>query len=139
MSRDLSAPETLCQNGTEKSEKKFNTNSKEPKFAKHIALVCICSLTFGSYFCFDSPSALQDKFKRDLDISTATFTTFYSWYNWPNVILCFFSGVLIDNVFGVKLGTVIFSTLVLTGNVIFSLGAFVKDITVMKVGRFIFG
>lgn len=109
------------------------------KFVKYTALVCICSITFGSYFCFDSPSALQDRFKRDLDISTVTFATFYSVYNWPNVILCFFGGVLIDRVFGVRLGTVIFSGLVLCGNVIFAMGAFFNNIVVMNLGRFIFG
>lgn len=111
----------------------------EGKMSKWMAFVCICSLTFGSYFCFDTPAALQDRFKRDLDITTATFTDFYSWYNWPNVILCFFGGLLIDRVFGVRLGTVVFSSLVLVGNLIFAFGAFVKSVPLMNLGRFVFG
>jgi len=47
-------------------------------------------LGFGSYFCGDIPAALQDNFKNDLKISTTTFTEFYAWGSWPNVILCFF-------------------------------------------------
>jgi hypothetical protein len=31
-------------------------------------------LGFGSYFCYDNPAALQDHFKKDLNISTGTFT-----------------------------------------------------------------
>lgn len=122
----------------EKKPKK-PTNIQDSKLFKYSAFICIISLTFGSYFCFDTPAALPDKFKRDLGITTATFTDFYSWYNWPNVILCFFGGLLIDRVFGVRAGTILFSSLVLLGNLIFAIGALSKNITVMNIGRFIFG
>lgn len=26
----------------------------------------------------------------------------YAWYSWPNVVLCFFGGFLIDRVFGIR-------------------------------------
>ena len=68
-------------------------------FYRYFALVFICLLSFGSYFCYDYPASLQDHFKKDLHISTVTFTAFYSWYSWPNVILCFFGGYLIDRVY----------------------------------------
>ena len=70
----------------------------------------------------DNPAALQDNFKKDLKISTATFTTFYSWYSWPNVILCFFGGVLIDRVFGIRLGAIIFSMIIFIGQILFAVG-----------------
>ena len=106
---------------------------------KFLILGLLCTVTFGSYFCFDAPSALEDDFKRDLEISTATFTAFYSWYNWPNIILCFFGGLLIDRVFGVRVGTVLFATLVLIGNIVFAAGAFANNVALMNLGRFIFG
>lgn len=106
---------------------------------KYLILVLLCTIPFGSYFCFDAPSALQDKFKQDLGITTETFTQFYSWYNWPNVITCFFGGVLIDRVFGVRIGAVLFASLILIGNLVFTVGAFTQSIFLMNLGRFIFG
>jgi len=50
----------------------------------------------GSYFCYDNPGALQDNFIADMDISTAQFAMLYSWYSWPNVVLCFVGGFLLD-------------------------------------------
>jgi hypothetical protein len=77
-----------------------------------------CLLYFlGSYFCYDNPAALQDNMTRDLKISVGKFMGFYSWYSWPNVILCFFGGFLIDRVFGVRIGAVIFSLFVTVGQV----------------------
>jgi hypothetical protein len=50
----------------------------------------------GSYFCYDNPAALQDYFKHDMQLTTSEFVYLYSWYAWPNVILCFVGGFLID-------------------------------------------
>lgn len=113
-------------------------NPHKPSF-RYLALVFMCFITFGSFFCYDTPAALQDKFKSDLKISTATFTAFYSWYSWPNVILCFFGGFLIDHVFGIRLGTIVFSSFVLVGHVVFGFGALTNNIPTMDLGRFIFG
>lgn len=71
----------------------------------------------GSYFCYDNPAALQDDMTRDLRLKESEFMSFYMWYSWPNVILCFFGGFLIDRVFGVRLGAIIFSCFVTVGQV----------------------
>lgn len=39
---------------------------------------------------------------QDLDLNTAGFMQLYAWYSWPNVVLCFFGGFLIDRVFGIR-------------------------------------
>ncbi len=108
-------------------------------FFRYFALIFMCMLGFGSYFCYDNPAALQDHFRKDLKIDTATFTAFYAWYSWPNVVLCFLGGYLIDRVFGIRLGAIVFSTLVLTGQIIFALGALFNKVWLMDVGRFVFG
>jgi MFS family permease len=106
---------------------------------RYFALIFMCLLSFGSYFCYDNPAALQDHFKKDLKITTSTFTAFYAWYSWPNVILCFLGGYLIDRVFGIRLGAIIFSMFVLAGQIVFASGAFFNKVWLMDVGRFIFG
>ena len=71
----------------------------------------------GSYFCYDNPAALTDTMTTDMEISTSQYMLFYSLYSWPNVILCFFGGFLLDSVFGICWGTIIFSGIVTIGQV----------------------
>ncbi|XP_060587464.1 major facilitator superfamily domain-containing protein 1-like [Ruditapes philippinarum] len=106
---------------------------------RYLVLIIMCFLSFGSYFCYDNPAALQDNMTRDLKISVGKFMGFYSWYSWPNVILCFFGGFLIDRVFGVRIGAVIFSLFVTVGQIVFATGALLNKYWLMCVGRFIFG
>ncbi|XP_012727274.1 major facilitator superfamily domain-containing protein 1 isoform X1 [Fundulus heteroclitus] len=104
-----------------------------------VVLVFMCFLGFGSYFCYDNPAALQTQVIQDLNLNTAKFMQLYAWYSWPNVILCFLGGFLIDRVFGIRLGTIIFSLFVCIGQVIFAAGAWGNRFWLMEVGRFVFG
>eukprot|EP00095_Tigriopus_kingsejongensis_P003253 maker-scaffold69_size418775-snap-gene-2.22 protein:Tk03253 transcript:maker-scaffold69_size418775-snap-gene-2.22-mRNA-1 annotation:"hypothetical protein DAPPUDRAFT_59685" len=104
-----------------------------------IALVLMCMLGFGSYFCYDNPGALQGQVKDAMDISTYEFANLYAWYAWPNVILPVIGGYLMDSVFGIRLGTNIFAAFIIVGQLIFALGAFAYNYPLMQVGRFVFG
>lgn len=112
-----------------------------PRFRvhKYIALFLMCCMGFGSYFVYDSPASLQEHITRDMDVTTSQFTQLYAMYSWPNVILCFFGGFLIDRVFGIRLGAIIFATIIVIGQVVVAFGAFAKAFWLMDVGRFIFG
>ncbi|KAK7090746.1 lysosomal dipeptide transporter MFSD1-like [Littorina saxatilis] len=102
-------------------------------------LVIMCFLSFGSYFCYDNPAALQDTMLKDLNLTEGKFMLFYSLYSWPNVVLCFFGGFLIDKLFGVRLGAIIFSVFVTIGQVMFAFGALTNTFWLMGLARFIFG
>ncbi|XP_066565447.1 lysosomal dipeptide transporter MFSD1 isoform X2 [Amia ocellicauda] len=104
-----------------------------------VVLVFMCFLGFGSYFCYDNPAALQTQILQDMQLNTSKFMQLYAWYSWPNVILCFLGGFLIDRVFGIRLGTVIFSLFVCGGQVIFATGALLNMFWLMEFGRFVFG
>ncbi|XP_004075414.1 major facilitator superfamily domain-containing protein 1 isoform X1 [Oryzias latipes] len=104
-----------------------------------VVLVFMCFLGFGSYFCYDNPAALQTQVIQDLNLNTAKFMQLYAWYSWPNVVLCFFGGFLLDRVFGIRLGTIIFSLFVCVGQVIFAAGAWYDLFWLMELGRFVFG
>ena len=109
------------------------------RYYRFFGLVFMCFLSFGNYFCSDNPAALQDHFIKDLNINTAIFTQFYSLYSWPNVVCCFLGGYLIDRVFGIRLGAIIFSAMVMAGHLLFAFGALVNHVWVMDMGRVIFG
>ena len=106
---------------------------------RYIVLIFICFLSFGSYFCYDNPSALQKQIMGVMDLTTTQYTMLYSLYSWPNVFMCFCGGFLLDQVFGLNWGTIFFSTLVGCGQLIVCLGAWNKQFWLMCVGRFIFG
>ena len=106
---------------------------------RFIVLIPICFLSFGSYFCFDNPAALQKQITGDMNVTSTDYMLLYSLYSWPNVVLCFFGGFLIDSVFGIRLGTIIFSLFVGVGQIIFALGALLGHYWLMEAGRFVFG
>lgn len=106
---------------------------------RYFVLIFMCFLGFGSYFCYDNPGALQKQIMTDMRVSTFDFSNLYAWYSWPNVVLCFFGGFLIDRVFGIRLGAIIFSLFVLAGQFVFALGAVLNKFWLMELGRFIFG
>ncbi|CAF1189399.1 unnamed protein product [Didymodactylos carnosus] len=93
----------------------------------------------SSYYCYDNPAGLQDVMKDDLKISSSTFTAFYSWYSWPNVVLAAVGGVLIDKYLGVAFGAVLFSAFIVLGQIVFGFGGYLRSIWLMNAGRFIFG
>ncbi|CAF4169532.1 unnamed protein product [Adineta steineri] len=120
-----------------------NSNNKilDPRgrYLRWVAMIFMCFLPFGAYYCDDNPAGLQDVMKEDLKISSSTFTSFYSWYSWPNVIMSAVGGVLIDKWLGVARGATIFCSIVVVGQLVFGVGGFFRLIWVMNIGRFIFG
>jgi len=104
-----------------------------------IALILMCLLGFGSYFCFDNPGALQKEIKDAMGISTYQFSQLYAWYSWPNVVLPIVGGYLMDSVFGIRLGTIIFASFIILGQIVFALGGLSNSFPLMQIGRFIFG
>jgi len=104
-----------------------------------MALVLMSLVGFGAFFCFDNPGALQTEIKASLGISTSEFASLYSWYSWPNAVLPVIGGFLIDSVFGVRLGAIIFATFILVGQLLLSIGGFSNSLWLMDFSRFIFG
>lgn len=74
-----------------------------------------------------------------MGLTESEYMGLYAWYSWPNVVLSFVGGFLIDKVFGVRLGALIFSLFVICGQFVFSAGAFSDLLWLSYVGRFIFG
>eukprot|EP00088_Acartia_fossae_P043034 TRINITY_DN4526_c0_g1_i11.p1 TRINITY_DN4526_c0_g1~~TRINITY_DN4526_c0_g1_i11.p1 ORF type:complete len:594 (+),score=70.30 TRINITY_DN4526_c0_g1_i11:122-1903(+) len=108
-------------------------------FHRIIALIMMCLLGFGSYFCFDNPGALQSEIKEAMNITTSQFANLYSWYSWPNVVLPIIGGFLMDRVFGIRLGTMLFAFIIILGQLMFAFGGFLDRLWVMELGRFVFG
>lgn len=106
---------------------------------RFVVLFFLCFLSFGSYFCYDNPAALQSQLKTNLNMSEVQFTALYSVYSWPNVVLNIVGGFLMDRVFGIRLGTNIYMALALVGQLVFATAVYINQFWLMLVGRFIFG
>jgi len=112
-----------------------------PKRVGHsiLGVVLMCGLGFGSYFCFDNPGALQNEIKEDMDVTTFQFSTLYSWYSLPNILLPLIGGFLMDGVFGLRAGTCIFAAFIVLGQALTAFGAYTGRFSLMQFGRFVFG
>ena len=88
----------------------------------------------SNMFC--SSLRLQGQIKDAMGVSTYQFANLYSWYSWPNVVLPIVGGYLMDTVFGIRLGTIIFALFIIIGelakvvkvrSVKLSIGYFLKN------------
>eukprot|EP01118_Nematostelium_gracile_P014379 TRINITY_DN5585_c0_g1_i1.p1 TRINITY_DN5585_c0_g1~~TRINITY_DN5585_c0_g1_i1.p1 ORF type:complete len:463 (+),score=112.64 TRINITY_DN5585_c0_g1_i1:40-1389(+) len=120
-------------------ERPFSIFDRDRIAFRLVLLINICFLTFGSYFVYDIPSALQSSLVDWFDINPFEYNLFYSVYSWPNTVLAFIGGYLVDRVFGVRLGAVIFCGLCAGGMAIFALGVSLKTYWLAVLGRAVFG
>ena len=77
--------------------------------------------------------------KSALNLTTSQFSSLYSCYSWPNLVLPVIGGFLIDSVFGLRLGTIIFSVFILLGQILLGVGALNNSLWFMGMARFCFG
>ncbi|XP_076154722.1 lysosomal dipeptide transporter MFSD1 [Alosa pseudoharengus] len=137
----------------------------EKAYYRFVVLFFNCLLTFGSYFCFDIPSVLQDQFQGKLTCPNATVTNgtsqnttevcveglgmtpqeynlLYAIYAWTNAVVVIMAGFLIDKL-GNRFGVFLFSFLTVLGSAIFALGSHFEGtsalLPLMLTGRLLFG
>lgn len=106
---------------------------------RYIALALICLLGFGNYYCYDAPESLETQIEEYMAIGKSEYTTLFALYSWPNVIMSFFGGLLIDNILGIRLGAIVFLSILVVGQLLVSMGAFMNTFLLMQLGRFIYG
>ncbi len=105
------------------------------KLYRFTILFFISMLTFGSYFAYDIIGAIAPTLIEELGASRGTVGAFYTIYSIAAIISVLIGGILIDRI-GTRKSSMIFSLLVLIGSV---LVAFADDLTLVFVGRFVFG
>ncbi|XP_069590495.1 lysosomal dipeptide transporter MFSD1-like isoform X1 [Ranitomeya imitator] len=131
----------------------------EKAYYRFVVLFFNCLLTFGSYFCFDIPSVLQDQFQGNLTCANGSsygnsscveglgmtpeqYNLLYAIYAWTNALVVILAGFLIDKL-GNRFGLFLFSSLTVVGSSIFALGSHFKGspylLPLMLTGRLLFG
>ncbi|XP_075908648.1 uncharacterized protein LOC116954658 isoform X1 [Petromyzon marinus] len=138
------------------------TLSPHKAYYRFVVLFFNCLLTFGSYFCFDMPSVLQDQFQANtscpqnssahangsascvegLGMSPQQYNLLYAIYAWTNAVVVIAAGFLIDKL-GNRVGVFLFSLLCVLGSATFALGSHFGGtgymLPIMLGGRLLFG
>jgi len=101
------------------------------------ALLFMNLLLVGYFAVFDSPQPLEAPIKETLDINDQQYSLLYSCLAIPNVILPIIAGYIVDSI-GVRPSMIIFSILVLAGQLLLTYGAYLLSFTVMVAGRVVY-
>ncbi|GAB4138304.1 MAG: MFS transporter [Ignavibacteriales bacterium] len=112
------------------------THKPEPTAVyRWIILVVVSLAMFGNYYIYDSISPLADLLVKQLKFTDANIGLLQGIYSVPNVFMVLIGGIIIDKI-GTRISTFIFTLLCLTGA---SITASFNDLTMMAIGRLIFG
>ncbi|XP_003961479.1 major facilitator superfamily domain-containing protein 1-like [Takifugu rubripes] len=132
----------------------------EKGYYRFVVLLFNCLQTFGSYFCYDIPSVLQDQFQGNLTCPNATevngtvdcvlgmgmtpqqYNLLFAVHSWAGVVVTLMSGFLIDKL-GNFFGIYLFSILCILGSALFALGSHFNGtpylLPLMLAGRLLLG
>ena len=105
---------------------------------RNAVLAVACTLTFGLYFCYDTPGALVTDITADLRLTSFRYNLLVSLYSWPNTVMVFVGGLLIDR-YGNRKSAVALTLLVLVGQLIMTVAVTLRWYWLLLVGRFVFG
>ena len=102
--------------------------TKPEMWARWPMLVLICLMMMGDFYCYDNPAALKEQLKTKFaDKFTPSqyetnFQLLYSAYAFPNVILPFFGGYLVDR-FGTRVTMLAFSATLAVAQCVVAFGS----------------
>lgn len=102
-----------------------------------LALIPMNLLLVGYFAAYDSPQPLQTAIESILGLDTQHYSYFYSLLAVPNIILPLFAGYIVDSL-GVRPSMIVFATLVLLGQTVFTFGSYITSFNVMIFGRIVF-
>ncbi|CAD8147015.1 unnamed protein product [Paramecium octaurelia] len=105
---------------------------------RYLALFFACMIMIGDAYCFDNPMALQSEIKDKYGVDQFKFNLLYTVYSLPNIILPFFGGVLIDKI-GARTAILLFSSIIMIGQLVCVWGASNLSYWTLITGRVIFG
>lgn len=105
-----------------------------------IVLGLTCMVMTGAFYSLDIPASLHEEMKEYMPATDfeMKFNLLYSVYSFPNVILPFFGGGLVDS-YGSSLMLVVFGSLCLLGQGFFAVGGVYRSWGVMLAGRTLYG
>lgn len=90
-------------------------------------------------YCCQYPAGIQSTMIRVMNLDNTHYDMFFSAYTWPDIIMSIMGTVVIDRFLGIRKGIVLFTVIVLIGQIIVSIGAYTNVFHIMLVGRLSIG
>lgn len=115
----------------------FFDKSQTP--TKIVALILICCFPLGAYFIYDAPACVMKYFKAGLGLNNTEYMDFYFYYSLPGIVMTIVSGIIIDNILGHGLGSIVFCGFVFFGQLLFSYAVSVSSTVLAILGRMLCG
>ena len=106
---------------------------------RYVMLIPLCMVRMGVVYCIDLPAALEHAIISVMRVDVTQYELLNSLYAWPNVLLLIIAGILVDKLFGLRLGLILFAILACLGQLMFAMGGYINHFWLMLVGRFVFG
>lgn len=109
-----------------------------------LVLALASLLLMGAYYCFDIPAALYSHFASAFssEMTAASYAmvhnVLYTAYALPNLALPLFAGYLVD-AFGAHAVIAVLCATLAAGQALLSAGVLLKSVTLLVVGRVLFG
>eukprot|EP01084_Bolivina_argentea_P140359 246772_1 len=102
-----------------------------------LLIICICVYSFR--YCHNNPFSLQTPLQQHpYNLTSVQYNLLYSIYGWVNTIFPLISALLIDYI-GINSSSLLFYTLIVTGQSIWMFGVIQKSFMLMLLGRAVFG
>lgn len=107
-------------------------------------MILVSCIPVGSYYGMDSPAPIERYIKKSIlnngtELTHSDYMRLYEIYSIPNIFLCFVAGIFIDAKWGRRLGSIICCSVVTVGAFVVAGGAYMGNLILMYLGRFIFG
>ena len=77
-------------------------------------LLMACCFLLGSYYCYDNPAVIETQLEEQFNITPTTWSLLYTVYSFPNMVLPFFGGLMLDKL-GMRIGLLVFTTVLTIG------------------------
>lgn len=102
------------------------------------ALFLMVFILFGSYFCYDNPTELEDMIEQKFDVSQTQYSLLYTSYSLPNMVIPVCGGIILSKI-GRSNGLILFSLIITIGQSICALGGWFDCFLLLVIGRGIHG
>ena len=115
---------------------------------KWVMLALCCMAPYGTYYVFDFPGTIGTGEHRTIQTyfndagkpyTTSMNLLFYSVYSWPNIILSFFWGVIMEKYLGLRRSMAIGGAIILVSSALFYVGLLLTSFPLMLASRVIYG
>ena len=87
----------------------------------------------------DMPGGIQTTLIRVMTLDNSHYDMIFSAYSWADIVMSVVGAVTVNKYFGVRLGLILFLTVVLLGQLLYAIGGFLNSFWFSLIGRVIIG